>query len=135
MEYLKMIKASNTPRSSHSTTLPAPQTRLIPTTRLPGADDQIHNMFHALPVLDDRKHRRAALAHPRCIALHHAQIGTHRLRKIDLVDDQQIAARDSRAPFARHLVTAGHVDDVDDEVGEFARIIRGEIIAAGLDQQ
>jgi hypothetical protein len=92
-------------------------------------------MFHALPVLDDRKHRRAALAHPRCIALHHAQIGTHRLRKIDLVDDQQIAARDSRAPFARHLVTAGHVDDVDDEVGEFARIIRGEIIAAGLDQQ
>jgi hypothetical protein len=92
-------------------------------------------MFHGLPLLDDGKHRRPTLAHPRRIALHHAQIGTHRLREVDLVDDEQITARDARAPFARHLVTAGHVDDVDDIVGKFAGVVCGQVVAPGLDQQ
>ena len=38
-------------------------------------------------------------------------------------------------PFARNLVSAGHVDDVDRVIRQFAAELRGEIVAAALDEQ
>ena len=52
-----------------------------------------------------------------------------------LVDDQQIAAGDPRAALARHLVAAGDVDHVDDEVGQLAAVVGRQVVAARLDQQ
>lgn len=53
----------------------------------------------------------------------------------DLVDNEQISARDPRAPFPRHLVPTRHVDDVDDEIRELAAIVRCQVVASALDQE
>ena len=37
--------------------------------------------------------------------------------------------------LARHLVAAGHVDDVDRVVDELAAVLRGEVVAAALDEE
>lgn len=82
-------------------------------------------MLQPLPTLDHRKNRRTPLSHLGGIPLHNLQIRTHNLRQIDLVDDQQIRARDAGASLARHLVPARDIDHVDDEVGQFARVVGG----------
>ena len=92
-------------------------------------------MLQSLPTLDHRKNSGAPLSHLRRIALHNRQIRTHNLRQIDLVHDQQIRPGDTRPALARHLVPAGHIDHVDDEVGQFARVVGGQVVAAGLDQE
>lgn len=82
-------------------------------------------MLQPLPIFDNRKNSRASLPHLRRIPLHDLQIRTHSLSKIDLVDNQQIRARDPRSALARHLVPARNIDHVDDEVGQLARVVRG----------
>ena len=42
---------------------------------------------------------------------------------------------DAWAAFARDLVTTGDVNDVYDEVGEFAGVVGCEVVAAGFDEQ
>jgi len=37
--------------------------------------------------------------------------------------------------LSRDLVSTGYVDYVDDEVGEFARVVCSEVVAAGLDEE
>ena len=37
--------------------------------------------------------------------------------------------------LARDLVAAGHVDHVDREVGQLAAELRGQVVAAALDEQ
>ncbi len=69
------------------------------------------------------------------VARHHLEIGADERRQVGLVDDQQVRLRDARPALARDLVAAGHVDDVDGEVGELAAELRGQVVAAALDEQ
>lgn len=82
-------------------------------------------MLQPLPTLDHRKNRRTPLSHLGRIALHNRQIRTHNLRQINFVHNQQIRPRDTRSSFPRNLVPASHIDHVDDEVGQFARVVGG----------
>ncbi len=68
------------------------------------------------------------------VALHDFERGADIRRQIDLVDHQQVRARDAGPAFGRNLVAGGDVDDVDGEIGEFGRKRRGQIVAAGFDQ-
>lgn len=115
--------------------LPPLQAKLIRTTSLPRTENKVGNVINALIPLHDRKDRRPALTHLRRIPLHHRDIRAHSLRKINLVHDQQVGACYTGPALAGYLVTTGDVNDVDDEVGEFARVVRGEVIAAGLDEE
>jgi hypothetical protein len=54
--------------------------------------------------------------------------------KVDLVDDQQIAAGDAGAALARDLVARRNVDDIDRDIGQFGAEGRGQIVAAALDK-
>ena len=64
-----------------------------------------------------------------------AEVGADVRCEIGLVDHQQIGLRDTRAALARHLVAARDVDHVDREVRELAAVLRGEVVAARLDEQ
>lgn len=54
--------------------------------------------------------------------------------EIDLVDDQQIRARDAGAALARDLLSLRDVDDVYGDVGKLGGEGCREIVAAGLDE-
>jgi len=54
--------------------------------------------------------------------------------EIDLVDHQEIRARDAGTTLPRNLVAGGDVDHVDRQVRKLGREGRGQIVAAGLDQ-
>ena len=58
-------------------------------------------------------------AHPNGVGFHHRQISTHIGRQIGLVDDEQIAFRDTGATFARDFFIGCYVDHVDREVAQF----------------
>ena len=92
-------------------------------------------MVQALAILDDRKNCRSTFAHLRRIPLHDLQISTNGLGKVNLVDHQQIRARDTRSTLARNLVATRNVNHIDDEVGQLARVVRSEVITAGLDEE
>lgn len=92
-------------------------------------------MIQSLAILDHGKHGRTALAHVGGIPLHHLQIGPNGLGKIDLVHDQQVRPGDAGPALPRDLVAACHVNHVDDEVGQLARVVRREVVTAGLDEE
>ena len=56
--------------------------------------------------------------HPFRIKLHLLERRTDMRREVDLVDHQQVRARDARAPLRRNLVAGRHVDHVDGEIGQ-----------------
>ena len=87
------------------------------------------------PDVAPREDDGPALAHASGVARHHLEARADVRRQVDLVDDEQIALRDARAALARDLVAAGDVDDVDREVDELAAVLRGEVVAAALDEQ
>ena len=105
------------------------------TAGLPRAEDQIHNGVHALAMLDLSKDGRTTLAHLPRVALHDAQVRTHNLGQVRLVDDQQVALGNTRPSLSRNLVAATDIDDIDDKVGQLAAVVCREVVAAGLDQQ
>lgn len=125
----------NSSRSPLPPILPPLQTKLICAASLPRTENEVGNMINALIPLHNRKDRRPALSHLRRIPLHHRDIRAHSLRKIDLVHDQQVGACNTGPALAGHLVTTSNINDVDDEVGEFARVVCGEVVAAGLDEE
>ena len=92
-------------------------------------------MLQPLPILHLRKDRRPALSHLGRITLHNSQIRAYNLRQINLIHNQQVRARDARPALARDLVPSGDINHVDDEIRQFARVVGGEVIAAGLNQQ
>lgn len=115
----------HTPRSPRRPLLPPLQTLLISPAPLPRTKNQIHNMLQPLPLLNNRKNSRPPFPHLRRIPLHDTQIRTHRLSQINLVNNQQIRARDTRPTLPGHLITARNVNHVDDEIGQFPRVVRG----------
>ena len=54
-------------------------------------------------------------------------------REVDLVDDEQVRARDAGAALARNLVAGRDVDHVEREVGKLRAERRGQVVAAALD--
>src|SRR5437763_450449 len=62
-------------------------------------------------------------------------IGTDVRRQVDLVDDEQVRARDARSALARDLLPLRHVDDVDRRVDELGTEGGGQVVAAALHQQ
>src|SRR5215471_158661 len=88
----------------------------------------------ASPVLRVGEDERSGAAHAACVPLHDIEAGTDQRVEIDLVDNKQIRAGDTRAAFARDLVAGDDVDDVDRQIGEFRRESCREIVAARLDE-
>lgn len=109
--------------------------RLARPARLPCTQHQIHNVFQSLFLLDHREDGRSALPHPSAVSLHDPQVCAYGLGQVAFVHDQKIALRDARPALARDLVAARNVDNVDDEVGQLARVVRRKVVPAGLNQQ
>src|SRR5262249_50055990 len=68
--------------------------------------------------LEAGEEERPLAAHRPGVALHHGKAGADVRREVDLVDDQEIRARDARSALARNLVAARDVDDIDRGVDE-----------------
>jgi len=77
---------------------------------------------------------RSPLADAFGLGQHRRQIDSDIRRKIDLVDDEQVAAQQPRSPLARNVVATGDVDDEDPPVDQIQREGRSQIVAAGLEQ-
>jgi len=84
---------------------------------------------------DVGEHGRARAAHPVGVARHDLEARADQRGEVDLVDHEQIGLRDAGAALARHLVAVRDVDDIDRIVGELAAVLRGEVVAAALDDQ
>src|SRR5712671_2253704 len=96
--------------------------------------DEADDVPEALTGLEVGEHERPLPAHAARIAVHHLERSADHRREVDLVDDQQNALGDAGAALARDLVARRHVNHVEREVGELRAESRGEIVAAGLDQ-
>ena len=64
---------------------------------------------------------------------HGVEIDADERRKIDLVDDQQVAAQHARPALARNIVAACDIDDENPPIDQIERERRGEIVAAGFE--
>ena len=68
------------------------------------------------------------------VRAHDIEIRAGERCEVELVDDQEVQARDPRPALARGLLSGGHVDHVAGEVGELRADGGGEIVAARFDQ-
>ena len=96
--------------------------------------DERDDVGQALPGLQVGEHERPLAAHPARVAVHHLERRADHRREVDLVDDQQVRARDARPALARDLVARRDVDHVEREVGQLGAERRGEVVAAALDE-
>src|SRR6185437_2371836 len=101
-----------------------------PTCRL----DKAGNIRDTDAGADIGEHEWPRAAHSARVSIHHLETGSDEGRKVDLVDDQEVAARDPRATLARDLVARRDVDHVDGQVRQFRAERRREVVAAALDQ-
>src|SRR3954462_14776945 len=99
-----------------------------------GLLDEARHRLDALAGAQVREHERARAPHPPGVLLHDEEARADMRREVDLVDDEKVGAGDAGPALARDLLAAGDVDDVDREVGELGREGRGEVVAAGLDE-
>src|SRR5579883_2457635 len=99
-----------------------------------GPNDKIGDLGHALVLLEIGEKERARPAHLAGVAIHHVEARPHQRCQIDLVDHEEIGARDPRPSLARNLVAGGDVDHIDREIREFRTERRRKIVAAGLDE-
>ena len=102
---------------------------------LPGVEDVGDDVIHARAMLDLGEDDRAGTTHGVSVAFHYAEIGAHGGGQIGLVDDQEVGLSDPGTAFAWDLIAAGDIDDINGVIGQLAAEVRGEVIAAGLDQQ
>src|SRR5215204_566017 len=96
--------------------------------------DEARHGLDALPGAQIREHEWARAPHPPRVLLHDGEARADMRREVDLVDDEKVGAGDPGTALARDLLAAGDVDDVDRQVGELWREGRGEVVAAGLDE-
>ena len=96
--------------------------------------DERSNVGDTLSGADVGEHERPFAAHLLRVAVHDFQAGSDIRGKIDLVDDQKVAAGDARAALAGDFIAGGNVDDVDRQIRQFRAEGRGEVVAAGFDQ-
>lgn len=86
-------------------------------------------------MLDHSSNHRPTLSHLVGLSLHQVDICADCIRQIAFVDDQQITAGDAWTTFSGHLVPAGHINHIDDEIGQFSTVIRSKIVATALNQE
>ncbi len=91
-----------------------------------------NDLIEPLPCLEISEHKRQVPAHATTVSIHHRQIGPHRGREVDLVDHQQVRARDSRTAFARNLIAGRDIDHINHCVHEFWAERRGQVITAAF---
>jgi hypothetical protein len=102
---------------------------------LPGVNNVANDVIDAHAVFCLSENERAGASHFDGIAFHHVEVGADGGPEIGFVDDQKIALGDAGAAFARDFIAAGDVDHLDGEVGEFATVAGGQVVAAGFDEQ
>ncbi|HZO56638.1 MAG TPA: hypothetical protein VFB63_28270 [Bryobacteraceae bacterium] len=102
---------------------------------LPGVSDMVDDFLDADGVLDLCENEGAGPTHSAGVASHDIEVGADGLGEIGFIDDKQVTLRDARAAFARNFVATRNVDNLDGEVGELAAEARGEIVAAGFDEE
>lgn len=105
------------------------------TARLPSAQYQVNDVINAHILLYLGENGWPPFPHLPRIPLHDAQIGTHGFGQVRLIDDQQVALRDARAALPGDLVTTADINHVNDEIGQFSRVVGGQVVAPGLDEQ
>src|SRR5689334_13607446 len=96
--------------------------------------DRIGDRLHASAGLQVGSNHRLAAAHLPCVGEHAIEIDADMRREIDLVDDQEITAQQTRPALARNVIAAGDIDDEDPPVDEIEREGRSEIVATGFEQ-
>src|SRR5829696_5339526 len=96
--------------------------------------DEARHRLDALAGAQVREHERPRAPHPSGVLLHDGEARADMRREVDLVDDEKVGAGDPGTALAWDLLAAGDVDDVDRQVGELWREGRGEVVAAGLDE-
>ena len=79
--------------------------------------------------------RGAAIAYRVSLRQHAVEIDTDMRGEVDLVHDEQIAADHAGTFLARDVAAARDVDDEDPPVDEIEREGRGEVVAAGLEDE
>jgi len=102
---------------------------------LPGVQDVSDDAVDADPAFHFGEDIGSVTTHFEGVAFHDGEVGADGGGEVDFVDHQEIALGDTGAAFARDFVTARDVDDLDGEVGEFAAVAGGEVVAAGLDEE
>jgi len=105
------------------------------TATSPRTHSHVHDLIHALAILDLREYRRSTISHLPRVPLHYAQIRAYELCQIRLVHNQQITLRDARSSFPWYLVPSTDINYVHDEIRQLAAIVRSQIIASTLYQQ
>src|SRR5216683_3260603 len=101
-----------------------------------GAGDEAGDLGDALVLLQIGEQEGTLAAHLARIAVHHLKARPHQRREIDLVDHQEIGARDARPALARDLVEPG---EALAHLGHRGKVDRGVLAdrrvraAAGLD--
>ena len=74
-------------------------------------------------------------SHEPGIAVHDLEARAHVGSKILLVDDQNVGMAHAGPALARNLVSGGHVDDVNEEVGKRRAEGEREVVAAAFNEQ
>src|SRR4051812_22108431 len=100
-----------------------------------GVQDRLRDLRDSLPMGALCEHDGAGTSHPPSVGLHYRKICADQRREVGLVDHEEVRQRDSGPALARHLVPSGDVDHIDGVVGELAAVLRGEVVAAALDEE
>src|SRR4051812_16980650 len=100
-----------------------------------GVQDRLRDLRDSLPMGALCEHDGAGTSHPPSVGLHYRKICADQRREVGLVDHEEVRQRDPGPALARHLVPSGDVDHIDGVVGELAAVLRGEVVAAALDEE
>src|SRR6266540_194983 len=99
------------------------------------AADPVNHAVGASPVPEIGEDKGPVSPHPLGVPLHHGEIGAHVGRQVDLVDDEQVGARDAGAALARDLVPLGDVYHVDRRVHQLGAEGCRQVVTAALDEE
>jgi hypothetical protein len=69
-------------------------------------NDEICNRFNAFTTFQIRKNEGPLPAHPQRVRFHDPKICPYQRSQVDLVDNEKIGARNSRAGFERDLLSS-----------------------------
>src|SRR5215475_12793264 len=90
------------------------------------------DLFQACAALEAREHEWPLAAHQPRVARHDVEARADMRGEVDLVDHEEIRARDAGTPLARDLVAPRDVDDINRRVDQFGAEAGREIVATRL---
>src|SRR5262245_13741847 len=107
--------ASNAPGVTEATLIGRLRSRLCQSALL---NDEACDLIDTLTTLQIGKNERALCAHSQRIRFHYLKVCADQRSQIDLVDDEKIGARNTRAALARYFFTCCDVDHIDRQIGQ-----------------